>query len=286
MIIKRAHLLRVLYIQLAILFIAIIVKIVRSENSKSNLLVVTWNLEWFPGKGEETRTRRFNQVRQAILEIDADIYLLQELEDGESVEKLFEGVEGYDIHIVSQFKYGNFPARQQLAIVSRFPAHSAFTESFVSSGGTRGPPRGFSFAALKVNDKSLLVYTVHLKANGGDSERNIRLREESARQLVNHVKEMDVLYPDAAVIIGGDFNLLLNQADIAHERTVEILKDAGFTWGWEGVAMEDRVTWPSDGRYPDACFDMFMFRGVEGESRVLRKYEGLSDHLPVILPMD
>jgi hypothetical protein len=80
--------------------------------------IVTWNLEWFPGKDEETRTRRFNQIRQAVREIDADIYLLQEMEDGESVEKLFEGVEGYDIQIVSQFRYGNRPAKQQLAIVS------------------------------------------------------------------------------------------------------------------------------------------------------------------------
>jgi hypothetical protein len=112
------------------------------------------------------------------------------------------------------------------------------------------------------------------------------LREESARQMVAHVEDMQADFPGAMVVIGGDFNLLLNQADMAHERTVEILKDAGFTWGWEGVAMADRVTWPSDGRYPDACFDMFMFRGVEGRCSVLRKYEGLSDHLPVVLPMD
>ncbi|WFB34506.1 hypothetical protein P3T73_10070 [Kiritimatiellota bacterium B12222] len=97
---------------------------------------------------------------------------------------------------------------------------------------------------------------------------------------------MEVLYPGAAVIIGGDFNLLLNQQDMAHEQTVEILKAAGFVWGWEGVEMKDRVTWPSDGRYPDASFDMFFERGIDGQSSVLNKYEGLSDHLPVVLIME
>jgi endonuclease/exonuclease/phosphatase family metal-dependent hydrolase len=257
---------------------------VTPQGTTPELSVVTWNLEWFPGKDEETRTRRFNQIRKAIREIDADIYLLQEMQDGESVEKLFEGVEGYEIHIVSQFRYGNFPAKQQLAIVSRFPAKSAFAESFVSTGGSRAPPRGFAFAALDIGgEHPLLVYTCHLKANGGDPERNIRLREESARQMVAHVEDMQADFPEAMVVIGGDFNLLLNQADMAHERTVEILKEAGFVWGWEGVAMNDRVTWPSDGRYPDASFDMFMFRGVEGRCSVLVRYEELSDHLPVFL---
>ena len=95
-----------------------------------------------------------------------------------------------------------------------------------------------------------------------------------------------MLYPGASVIIGGDFNLLLNQADMAHERTVEILKDASFVWGCEEVAMEERVTWLSDGRYPDASFDMFLTRGDSGKSSVLNRYKGLSDHLPVILTLD
>lgn len=223
------------------------------------------------------------QIRKAVREIDADIYLLQEVADQESMDELFKDMPGYDVHIVSHFKYGNFMAKQQVAVISRLSAVSAFAESFVSTGGSRAPPRGFSFAALDTGDKKLLVYTVHLKANGGDPDRNIRLREESARQIIKHVEDMLVLYPGASVIVGGDFNLLLNQEGMEHEQTVEIFKEAGFDWGWDGVPFDQRVTWPSNGRYPDACFDMFLVKEVSGVSRVLSEYEGLSDHLPVVM---
>ncbi|WFB36805.1 endonuclease/exonuclease/phosphatase family protein [Kiritimatiellota bacterium B12222] len=249
--------------------------------------IVTWNLEWFPGKSTsaslEEKQEHMEQIRNAISEIDADVYLLQEVADMDSMEELFKDLPGYEIHIVSSFRYGNFIAKQQVAVVSRLPAISAFAESFVSTGGTRAPPRGFSFAALQTQDTNLLVYTVHLKANGGDPERNIRLREESARQIVKHVNDMLKQFPDSLVIVGGDFNLLLTQAGMEHERTLEIFKEAGFEWGWEGVPFEQRITWPSNGRYPDACFDMFVTKGVSGENRVLGGYEGLSDHLPVML---
>ncbi|WFB34507.1 hypothetical protein P3T73_10075 [Kiritimatiellota bacterium B12222] len=113
------------------------------------LTVVSWNLEWFPGKDDQTAARRMKEVHQALIEIDADIYLFQEMADFESVEQLVDGLPGYEVHVVSNFKYGNRPAKQQLAIVSRFPAHSAFAETFKTPEGSRAPPRGFSFAALE-----------------------------------------------------------------------------------------------------------------------------------------
>lgn len=70
---------------------------------------------------------------------------------------------------------------------------------------------------------------------------------------------------------------------MSQEQTLEVFKEAGFQWGWEGVPFEERVTWPSDGRYPDACFDGFVVKGLTVGSRVLSDYEGVSDHLPVIL---
>jgi hypothetical protein len=144
----RVHLFAVALFLLALAFIFTGIFYHQGANPQTTpypnteLEIVTWNLQWFPGKDDETRTRRIQQIRQAVEEIDSDIYLFQEMEDGESVEKLFEGVDGYEIHIVSQFRYGNFPAKQQLAIVSRFPAKSAFAESFVSTGGSPGTPTG------------------------------------------------------------------------------------------------------------------------------------------------
>ncbi len=86
------------------------------------------------------------------------------------------------------------------------------------------------------------------------------------------------------MVVGGDFNLLLNQPDMADERTLEMFVNAGFHDGWEGVAFEDRVTWPRQGRYGDACFDWLLTLGMpETQAELITGLEGLSDHRPVRL---
>lgn len=249
--------------------------------------LVSWNIEWFPGKrlgaSEEEAARHMAQVRGALPLIEADVFLLQEMRDYDSVEALFAGTDDQEVHIVSRFRQGFAIGRQQLGIVSRFSAKAAFTEVFVSGDGPRAPPRGFAFAALDLPDgRILLVYSVHLKANIGDTAMNILLREMSAGQIVSHVEDMMKLYPDAVVVVGGDFNLLLEQEALAHERTVAIFEEAGFRWNWEGVPFERRVTWPARGRYGDACFDHFFVLGAEIVStRILPEFDALSDHRPV-----
>jgi endonuclease/exonuclease/phosphatase family metal-dependent hydrolase len=186
-----------------------------------------------------------------------------------------------------RFLQGNRIGPQQIAIVSRLPVLSAFGEAFTSAGGSRAPPRGFAYAALKLPDGRLLqLYSVHLKANGGDSEANIRTREESARQIISHVARMQEIHGETPVLVGGDFNLLLDQPGMAHERTLKLFLEAGFRWGWEGVPLEKRVSWPARGSFGDACLDHVVTRGMPaGTSRVLTSWDDVSDHRPVEHPV-
>jgi endonuclease/exonuclease/phosphatase family metal-dependent hydrolase len=253
-----------------------------------SLAMVSWNIEWFPGRTREPSSEQeqahFRAVRQALPSIDADIFLLQEVRNEAVVEALFADFPEYQVHIVSRFMRGDEVGLQQLAIVSRLPALAAFAEPFVEAEGWDiAPSRGFSFAALELpNGRTLLVYNVHFKSNRGDAAVNIPLREESARQILAHLDSIQDHFPDPVVVVGGDFNLLLNRPGMDHEQTLEYFKCAGFHSGWDGVPFAERVTWPARGRFDDACFDYFMVRGIApSNSELLTDFDHLSDHRPV-----
>jgi endonuclease/exonuclease/phosphatase family metal-dependent hydrolase len=173
---------------------------------------------------------------------------------------------------------------QQLAIASNRPAEAAWSEPFKPSPAT--PPRGFSFTAIRHNKTVLLVYCVHFKSNIGDHAANIAKREEAARQLLNHVAEMESAYSGGAkvvTIVAGDFNTDSTDARFASEKTFALLKEK-FSWAWENIPLSNRVTNPARRHYPVASFDGFLVRG----DRIVVtcnpiSIPGVSDHFPVLL---
>lgn len=256
---------------------------------------VTWNIQWFPGRAPgappDVQMMHRHEVRAYLPDLRPDILLLQEIRDAEAAQFLVDSVPGLELHVVTAFTRGDTDLSQQLVIASRYPARAGFAEVFtgIYSEPDVAPYRGFAFAALESPlGGTLLVYSVHLKSNRGEAADNIRVREASAQQILNHIsvmKEQYAEYGPVAVIVGGDFNLLLERKDMAHERTLAKFTEAGFHWTWEDVSFRRRVTWPSDGRYEDACFDHFLTWGLPSlRAKVFWKPEGeLSDHRPVLL---
>lgn len=105
-------------------------------------------------------------------------------------------------------------------------------------------------------------------------------------QLLDHVrsKEQRVL-PAIATIIGGDFNTDDPDTPAAlspGESSFQLLRNAGFSWAFEGIEHRDRITCPSKGRYPPASFDHLWTRGLGKPLAAVIKAEG-SDHLPVAI---
>ncbi len=253
--------------------------------------IVTWNLEWFPGKKPTStqveRALHMSEAKDALLQIAPDILCAQEIRDVEVFTELTSVLPKMKPLIVSMFRdspAGGAVSIQQTAIASIYPSDSAWFEAFKPAPNT--PPRGFSFAAVPFGKTILLIYSVHLKSNMGGVSLAAPKREESAAQLVAHAAEMKALYGQrfqVAVVIAGDFNTDPTDPQFAEDKTFDVFKQAGFEWAWANVPRESRVTHPSKGRYPDATFDGFLTNGVNVISSEVRGGFSVSDHNPVVL---
>ena len=253
--------------------------------------IVTWNLEWFPGKKptstQAERALHMSAAKDGLLQLAPDILCSQEIRDWESFAELTSVLPKLKPLIVSKFRdspTGGPISIQQTAIASIYPSDSAWFEAFKPAPNT--PPRGFSFAAIPFGKTMLLIYSVHLKSNMGGVALAAPKRVESAAQLVAHAASMEKLYGErgpVAVVIAGDFNTDPTDPQFAGDNTFDVFTQAGFQWAWQNTPREKRVTHPGSGRYPDATFDGFLFKGARSVSTDVLAGTSASDHKPVVL---
>jgi endonuclease/exonuclease/phosphatase family metal-dependent hydrolase len=264
-----------------------------SSTLAKTLTVVEWNLEWFPGRSptptEEAKQKHMEAAQKVLKQLNPDIFMAEEIGDWDSFVKLVSVVPKLQAHAVSAFKYGNTVARQQEAIASTLPPNSTWSEPWKKTEAN--PPRGMAFAALSLPDgKLLFVYCVHLKANGGDAAPNLAKREDSAKQIVVHVADMEKIYKSYKVlgtIIGGDFNTNLENAEWKNEKTIPTLEESGFYNTWTSVKLEQRLTWKGSDRFAATTFDFLFTKGLGKLTASLWKTtEDASDHEPVVLKIE
>ncbi|MEI8309383.1 MAG: hypothetical protein WCH98_01370 [Verrucomicrobiota bacterium] len=267
----------------------------RAEETK-NVRVVFWNMEWFPG-GSPTATSRevVAQITKAVpvvAKLAPDIFCAEEILDEKAMVISLYKTPGVTPQVCSAFLDDTGAVTmQQIAIASRSPSIGCWWESWKPGAVT--PKRGFSLAVFEpVPGNVLLVYAVHLKSNRGQLAEDIAMREESARQLLAHIGEMEKAYGKmgkVGVIIGGDFNTSRDDAKFHDEETLELFRKAGFKWVWDGVPHKDRVTMPASPShdpkfppFPAACFDHAFTKGVKVSSASVAAIEdNPCDHRPV-----
>ena len=250
--------------------------------------IVTWNLDWFPGKNPASnpaqRVLHMSEARDALLNLKPDILCLQEVRDYDSVQQLIDVLPRFHVYVVSRFReaIGNVVGIQQTAICGIKPAEAAWSESWHHAKSN--PPRGFSFSAIRTKeDNYLLVYSVHFKSNLGSLSDDFVKREEAARQLLDHELAMESAYSKnhkVSVVIGGDFNTTPDDPRFASEQTFPSLEKP-FLWCWKGIPPANRVTIPGHGRYPDATFDGFFVKNCRIMAVDVVNTAEVSDHRPV-----
>jgi endonuclease/exonuclease/phosphatase family metal-dependent hydrolase len=266
----------------------------------AGLSIVSWNVEWYPGKNRFARTEQRLEhaalVQAELKKINPDILLAQEMRDWQSFAELTDASPGLRPVVVSNFmseQSGEYWP-QQVAIASKLPVQSAWSEAW--KAGEIQPRRGFTSATVRVPGslRVLLVYSLHLKSNRSNNEEeaalNYQTRDESVRQLLLHVKEMEeIAFKDrvAGVVIGGDFNT--NHDGQFGDKVVELMKNGGFHHTWEGTPREERLTWRGSQRFEATTFDHFFTKGLgEIQATMLEVPDATSDHWPVqiVVPME
>lgn len=248
--------------------------------------VVTWNLQWFPGRtpapGKVAADAHIAEVREALPKLQPDILVLEEVAGEDPVKEALTGLPGFQVAVVSRFKSANgLIEAQQIAICSRFPARFVYSAQWEK--GWAGAPRGFAFASLDCGPGgSLNVYGLHLKSNLGNPQINTAKREDAAEQLLRHRAATLAESPEAGSqwIVCGDFNTDSVNTAVPSERTFPLLLKAGFHWTFDGLPLTMRVTCPAKGQYPDACFDHIFTLGIAEACAKPLPIPG-SDHLPV-----
>lgn len=262
------------------------------------LRVAFWNVKWFPGgrpnahAGEEARQVR--SVQADIVKLAADVIGFAEMRDWDSTALAVRPLPGFKVDVCSNFTPREGQAvGQQVAIASRLPAMSAWAEEW-KPGAAITPPRGFAFAAYQVAPRHLLlVYSIHLKSNRGELVENIAIREESMRQLLVHMKEMEGAYSklgDITWIVGGDFNTGADDPRFRNDKTFLPLTQNAFQWAWQGIPFDRRITLPADKRFPANCFDHIFYRNAAiRKAEVVHTTDDSSDHRAIraelILPL-
>lgn len=268
-------------------------EVVNHSASSKVLRIASWNLQWFPGKtsgggSSAEESKHVNAVIDELKAIDADILLLQEIRDPDALEKILQSIPDYSLDVIS-----NFEGNLEVAVLSRAPAKATagFMQEFVR-GDVADPPRGFAYATILLNDNSVLaVYSVHLKSNYGGIEETNPKRMESARQLVEHALSLKKHYEEEGkiftAVIGGDFNSDPTDEKWQNDSTLNILTKSGFKWTGLNVSQEDRISWLSNGRYPDAVFDHILVLsgdGLKASGSITHKTSrDVSDHRAVIV---
>lgn len=246
--------------------------------------VVTWNLEWFPGRKpaatQAERDEHFKEVSMVLPQLRADVIVLQEVRNEAAAEQLAKELPGFKVHVTSRFQDGfsGTPGEQQITILSKFPADAAWAEAW--KRGWANAPRGYVYARLQVSGKPLNVYGLHLKSNLGDPVKNTAKREDAAEQLLAHVKTQ--VKPGEAALVCGDFNTSYDQVSLVGDSTLRKFEQAGFFWTFEGIPHKDRITIAGAGRYPDACFDHIFTRELGRPVAQVLNIAG-SDHRPVVV---
>jgi endonuclease/exonuclease/phosphatase family metal-dependent hydrolase len=260
------------------------------------LSVVCWNIEWFPGREPGASNSQAKDhaktVKKELTKINPDILLAQEIRDWDAFIDLCSAVPDLQVAAVSHYLQGRAVGKQQTAIASKLPVVAAWYDNWKPAEDQ--PPRGYTAAVVQIpgTENLLLVYSLHLKSNRAkgpqDTKSNYAQREESARQLLAHVKEMEgnaFKERIVGVIVGGDFNT--NHDGQFEDETIDILTKAGFANTWDGVSRKRRETWIGGGNYEPTTFDYIMTKGL-GSPRadLIDVPEEASDHRPVALEID
>lgn len=259
------------------------------------LKVVSWNIEWFPGKrptaSADEVEKHMKDARAVLKKLDPDVFIATEIRDWASFQELVSVVPGLVTHVVSTFvdpETGEIRP-QQIAIASKLTCRAASWEPWKANVPNQS--RGFSFAALEEKDGGLLmIYGNHFKSNRGEPNVVAAMRNDQAKQLAGQRSVIEKAFLGRKIsgwILAGDFNTN-HDGQFPGCNVVADLTAAGFHNTWANTPQKKRLTWRArdGGQYASTTFDYFFTLGLGTPTAILLDTPvDVSDHCAIALAL-
>ena len=219
--------------------------------------IVTWNVEWFgdAGNGPEDDSLQFENVKEVITTLDADVYALQEIANTELFADLDDALTDYR-SIIATFSQTQKTAFLYKSSTVQMRAQGLITSGMNSSDWANGRfPLMFRFnATINGEVRDIYAYNIHAKAFGEDTDYSQRVN--ASIQLKTY---LDDNRADDNVIILGDFNdeMLAStynsepspyknfQDDPEYTVVTKSLEEAGYT-SYSSYSMIDHIIFTSE----------------------------------------
>jgi endonuclease/exonuclease/phosphatase family metal-dependent hydrolase len=251
-------------------------RVAAPASAQGPLTVVSWNI---------AQGTRYAEIRDTLAGIDADIFLLQEVDmrvgrsgDREVARDLANDLGGLNWVFAGEFQEvgeGGLrrPALTGQAVLSRYPIRDAFVLRFENQARLRWrldpfQPRRGGRMALRAELGGVLVYNAHIESAKDDRFRHKQIDE----MLADHARSEFAAGP---VIFAGDFN---TEHPPHASPIVRCLTDLGFVDALgasagrraTSVAHEDPLDW------------IFVRNLAPARGRVVTVRRGVSDHFPLL----
>ena len=248
--------------------------------------IAAWNMEWFPyGQpapiaADEQQTR-VEAAAAFVRWRNPDVLLASEVTSALAATNLVLSIAGdYAVSSCSLFttRDPNF-SPQQTAIISRYPTLDWGWERWQPDAAGVRPTRGFTWAVIDIRGHLILFCCMHLKSNYIPEDQredpvavdkalraSWAAREESARQMVARANALSAQTYDGraveGVFIGGDFNTCIFSDLFKGEKTLPILRAAGFRDCFVELPRDQRISFPEQDGYPASVLDYLLYRGT------------------------
>ncbi len=208
-------------------------------------------------------------------QLNPDIIILQQVENWQSCDDLVKVLHptNYNLVVCSSFADARSGAlsRRQVAILAKAKSYISWSEAWKGEDQKAVAAGGFAFAALKLGNKNVGVFSVQLGdsalsgSNGPQSAMQRQGREAAARQLIRQVAALKNWTANRieTLVMAGDFNTSLDDPQLADEKTLRLLGDAGLANAFINLPLNQRVTFPGNGQRPDATFDYVFTRNAD-----------------------
>jgi len=226
------------------------------RSPKKQIRIATFNLEHFtdarndgPERTPQLYMAQAEGAAEIIQEADPDILLLQEIENGRTLEFLntqFDAPYPY-IYVTRLHRSSGDKEKLNLGMLSRLKPSKVRQLGFSELGGAGRPSRGSLAAEFFLGEGSrLLVYNIHLKSNYGDAPRNRAKRARALHQIADDAVALQYRYDPmpTSIVILGDTNVDPDTPAFADDPSLQPLV-GGYTDLWLGRPLKERITIPT-----------------------------------------